>query len=282
MRRTFRVTLLLVLGLIAMFPMFTRSITDSMLFHPEPGQSRTPSDVGLGFSELELMGEDGTRIQAWWIPYRGEATNRNITLVTFHGNAGTMADRLQHTRLLHDLGVSVLAVEYRGYGNSEGAPSEEGLALDAQAALEEARRRTQQGKVVVHGRSLGGAVAVRLASDFPVDGLIIESTFTSLGDMAARTSIPLARRLVAYSFDSLDRIATVDAPTLVVHGEDDELIPLAMGRALQEAANADWLPIPGGLHNDTWIVGGATYWQKVASFLSRLSPAAEAETTDKD
>jgi len=274
-RRTFKFVLLLLIGVLCMFPMFTRSITDSMLFHPERGQSRSPGDVGLSFSELELRTEDGTKIQAWWMPYRGTDPERSVTIVTFHGNAGTMADRLEHTRSLHDLGVSILAVEYRGYGDSEGSPSEEGLALDARAALEEARRRGHGDKLVIHGRSLGGAVATRLASEAQVDGLIVESTFTSLRAMAARTSIPLARRLVAYDFDSLSCIAKVQAPVLVVHGEQDELVPLAMGEELRDAANADWLPIPGGYHNDTWLIGGATYWQKLGSFLGALRRPGE-------
>jgi fermentation-respiration switch protein FrsA (DUF1100 family) len=259
-----------------MFPFLTRSITDSMVFHPEKGQSRSPGDLGLGYSELELKAEDGTTLQAWWVPYRGTATDRGVTVITFHGNAGTMADRLEHTRLLHDLGVSVLTCEYRGYGDSGGSPSEEGLAMDARAGLAEARRRAGSGKVVVHGRSLGGAVAIRLAAELDVDGLIVESAFTSLADMAARTAIPLARRLVAYDFDSLGRIGRVTAPVLIVHGEQDELVPLSMGEQLRDAAGADWLAIPGGSHNDTWIVGGATYWQKLASFLGKIGAAEPA------
>jgi len=269
--RRLQLTAVLIFGALAIIPLLSRSITDSMLFHPEHGQTRSPQDVGLGFSELALSTEDGTSLEAWWIPYRGPATDRGVTVITFHGNAGTMADRLEHTRLLHDLGVSVLTVEYRGYGNSEGQPSEEGLAMDARAGLAEARRRKPDSKVVVHGRSLGGAIATRLASERPVDGLIIESTFTSLADMAGRTAIPLARRLVAYNFDSLACIGQVEAPVLVVHGEEDELIPLAMGEQLRDAASADWLAVPRGKHNDTWIVGGAAYWQKFASFLGTVA-----------
>lgn len=270
MARRLGFTLLPILGVLAILPLLTRSITNSMLFHPEVGQSRSPGDVGLGFGALTLGTEDHTEIEAWWIPYRGPAEDRGVTVITFHGNAGTMSDRLEHTRLLHDLGVSVLTVEYRGYGNSEGQPSEAGLALDARAGLAEARRRAPTNKVVIHGRSLGGAVATQLAASESVDGLILESTFTSLGDMAGLTAIPLARRLVAYNFDSLTLIGTVDAPVLVIHGEEDELVPISMGERLRDAAEADWLAIPGGLHNDTWVLGGATYWQKLASFFGAL------------
>lgn len=255
-----------------MLPTLLRSITNSMLFYPTSGQSRTPAAVALAYEELRLVADDGTATQAWWIPFVGPAELAlGVAVVTFHGNAGTMADRLEHTRLLHDLGVSVLAAEYRGYGDSEGAPSEEGLAADARAAHAALRERaTARGeRVVVHGRSLGGAVAIRLASEVPVDGLVVESTFTSLAEMAASTSIPLARRLVAYDFDSEDRIAGVEVPVLIVHGDADELIPLAMGRRLEAASGgeADLFVVPGGTHNDTWYRGGEAYWRTLESFL---------------
>lgn len=249
-----------------MLPFLLRSVTDAFLFHPTRGQAATPADVGIPYDELWLTADDGVRTQAWWMP----GPPGSICVLGFHGNAGTMADRLGHLKPLHALGVSVLAAEYRGYGDSEGRPSEEGLARDARAALEEARRRCA--RVVVHGRSLGGAVAIRLASELPVDGLIVESTFTTLQEMAARSSIPLATHLVAYEFPSVERIRSVTAPTLVVHGARDELIPLEMGQRLVEAAGGptSWLEVPGGTHSDTWLRGGDAYWGAVAGFLGGL------------
>jgi fermentation-respiration switch protein FrsA (DUF1100 family) len=227
----------------------------------------------LGYEELRLLSDDGISTQAWWIPYAGPPERAlGVAVVTFHGNAGTMADRLEHTRLLHDLGASVLTAEYRGYGDSEGSPSEEGLAADARAALAALRERAgpRGERAIVHGRSLGGAVAVRLASDESVDGLIVESTFTSLPEMAASTAIPLARRLVAYRFDSEERLASITTPLLVVHGDRDEMIPLAMGRRLHAAAGgpAELLVVAGGTHNDTWIRGGEAYWACLRAFLN--------------
>ncbi len=257
--------------LLLMLPSLLRQITNSMLFYPARGQDRTPLVVNLAFEELWLTASDGTQTQAWWVPYAGPPERAlGAAVVTFHGNAGTMADRLEHTRLLHDLGVSVLTAEYRGYGDSAGSPSEEGLADDARAALAELRRRAGEDRVIVHGRSLGGAVAVRLASDEAVDGLIVESTFTSLAEMAGGTGIPLARRLVAYDFGSEERIAKVTAPLLIVHGDADELIPLSMGKRLKSAAGgeAELLVVPGGTHNDTWFRGGERYWRTLRAFLS--------------
>lgn len=254
---------LLVLGLL-LLPQLLRSITDSFLFHPRAGQWRTPADLGIPFEELRLEASDGVRVQAWWMPGEGD-----LAVVSFHGNGGLISDLLDHNRVLRELGVSVLALEYRGYGESEGRPSEEGLAKDAHAAIAEAARRGK--RVVVHGRSLGGAVAIRGASDQDVAGLIVENTFTALKDMAGRSGIPLATHLVAYDFDSLRRIQQLQIPTLVVHGDADELIPPAMGRTLAAAAPMGlFLGIPGGTHNDTWVRGGAAYWTALRDFLQRL------------
>lgn len=265
---------LLLLTAILMIPTLLRQVTNAFLFHPERGQSRTPAEVGLGYEELRLVAEDGVRTQAWWIPWSGDPTEGiGVSVVSFHGNAGTMADRLEHTRWLHDLGVSVLVPEYRGYGDSEGSPGEEGLAADARAAFDELSRRAGDDRLVVHGRSLGGAVAIRLASDRPVQGLVVESTFTDLRSMASRSGIPLASHLVAYDFDSLSRIRQIDAPLMIVHGEADELIPFDMGRALRDAARGpvELLAVPGGTHNDTWVRAGASYWNRLGGWLKTLA-----------
>ncbi len=264
---------LLLLVVLLMIPTLLRQVTNAFLFHPVRGQSRTPAAVGLHYEELELTAEDGVRTQAWWIPWSGAPEEGlGVSVVTFHGNAGTMADRLEHTRWLHDLGVSVLTAEYRGYGDSEGSPDEEGLAADALAALAGLRARAGTDRVVVHGRSLGGAVAIRLASDRPVDGLVVESTFTDLRSMAARSGLPLATHLVAYDFDSLARIARLEVPVMIVHGEADELIPLAMGHRLRDAAPGpvEFFQVPGGTHNDTWVRAGASYWNRLGGWLKSV------------
>lgn len=265
-----RLAVVLLLGALALLPALLRSLTDSFLFHPTAGQAMTPDRVGLPYEELWLVAEDGIRTQAWWMPH----PDATLCVLSFHGNAGTMSDRLGHLKPLWELGVSVLAAEYRGYGDSEGRPSEEGLAADARAAMTEARSRCP--RVVVHGRSLGGAVAIRLASEAPADGLVVESTFTALKEIAGRSGIPLASHLVAYDFASIDRIPSVAVPTLVVHGTADELIPLAMGQALFAAAAgpSTFLPVPGGTHNDTWVRGGPRYWSALRAFLASIPPAA--------
>lgn len=257
---------------VVVIPRLLQAVTDSMLFYPARGQHTTPDRHGIAFEE-RWLDADGTRIQAWWMPGEPGAT----TVLTFHGNAGTIADRIPWYRPVRAAGMSILAVEYRGYGDSAGAPSERGLAADGRAGLHAARALAdaQGGPLVVHGRSLGGAVAIRLAEDaagegIAFDGLLVESTFTSLQEMAGRTGIPLAGRLVTYAFPSLERIARSTSPLLVVHGDADELIPFSMGERLVAAAQpvrpARLLRIPGGTHNDTWARGGPAYWDSVLAF----------------
>jgi hypothetical protein len=256
--------------------LFRRPLTDAMLFYPDHGQGRSPDDVGLAYESLWVEASDGVRTEAWWIPAGPDAP----VILFFHGNAGTISDRLENAAELHGRGASVLLAEYRGYGNSGGKPSEQGFYRDARAALAVARERAGDAPVVVFGRSLGGAVAIDVASRERVDGLVVESSFTSLGEMAKRAvSVPFASVLAAYDFDSVAKIGRVTVPVLVIHGEDDELVPMEMGRRLYEAARgAPWRRIhavEGGDHDSTLAVGGEAYWEAWKAFLATVEHRAE-------
>ncbi len=251
-----------------------RALTNLFVFHPVRGQHTQPDQLGMEYSDLRVVAEDGVRTQAWWMPSSVvDAPFSDATVLTFHGNGGTMADRLDWCQKMVSLGASVLAVEYRGYGESEGSPSEEACQRDARASLLEARRLSanRPGPLLLHGRSLGGAVAIALAAESEHDGLIIESTFTRVEDMAALTGIPLARKLVAYRFDSIRRIREAVAPVFLVHGTGDTLVPYSMGEALRDACvessrKVRFLPVFGGEHNSTWQQAGARYWQEMSQW----------------
>jgi len=207
-------------------------------------------------------------------------------VVFFHGNAGTMAYRLENARALVDEGYSVLFPEYRGYGDSEGEADEEGLYLDGRAAAREAMARAGSEPVILSGRSLGGAVAIDVATEIEVDGLIIESSFTNLSAMAGKTGIPFASRMVAYSFASERKIGAIQAPILLVHGDQDDLVPFEMSLALRDAAHsAAWVDlhvVRGGTHNEIPRSGGEPYRRAWREFVTRVGARATQSTSSSN
>ena len=201
MTRTTRIALLgaALLGVILMWG----RLVDGVIFHPSPGADLRPEQVGLAGEDVFLTTEDGVRIHAFWLPAEG-ATR---ALLFLHGNAGNASHRLPNAAELVGLGAHVLLLDYRGYGLSEGRPSEAGAYADARAGLAHLTetRGIEEGRIVVFGRSLGGAVAVDLVQDREVGGLILESTFTSVADMA-RSVLPPAAPFVGGRFDSASKI----------------------------------------------------------------------------
>jgi hypothetical protein len=246
-----------------------------LIYFPERRLAATPAELGLEFEDLRFRAADETRLHGWLVPGGGE-----IALLWFHGNAGNISHRLELLAELHrELGVTIFILEYRGYGDSEGTPSEAGLYLDAEAALGAMTRYTGMAadQVVPFGQSLGAAVAVELATQHPVSGLILESPFTSVPQMAKHHYpwLPV-RRLLRARFDSLAKIAKVSAPTLIIHGENDVTVPAEMGERLFAAAGEPrrLLLIPGAGHNDVHLVGRGEYLAALRDFLAGLEAPA--------
>lgn len=268
-------TIILAIGALFL-PTMLRKLTDSFLFYPERGQWRTPRAVGLPFEEVWLE-VDGARVQAWWVA--GEA--RGPAVVMFHGNAGTIADRVDFVaQMVARLDVSVLQVEYPGYGDSGGRPTEVSLLATGMAGVSEGKARAGGRPLVAFGRSLGGAVALDAAARSAVDAVVAESTFTNLREMAGASGIPMARRLVAYRFDSLSRARELRSPLLLIHGDRDEVVPYEMSRRLLEAAGSSEKrlhTVRGGRHNDTWVVGGEDYWRAWSGFLAGVTTGGSRE-----
>ena len=220
-----------------------------------PARDVVPVDVALpGAEEVTLATEDGLELRAWYLAPPPEAP----TIVVFHGNAGTLADRAALARGLHDGGVGVLLVEYRGYGGNPGAPSEAGLGRDAQAAVEflGSRPEVDPGRVVYLGESLGAGVAVGLAVERPPAALVLRSPFTSLPDVA-RVHYPfLPRWLVPERYPNLERMRRLEVPTLVVAGDRDTVVPFAQSRAVYDEAPEpkELVVVEGADHNDPRLV----------------------------
>lgn len=249
---------------------------DSMVYYPFPELAGSPADIGLDFEEAWLTTRDGVRIHGWYLPAPIAASATGAMglerVVLFcHGNAGNISHRLDSLKIFHDLGLSVFIFDYRGFGQSQGKPSEQGTYLDAAAAwdyLVETRGFTPD-KVVIFGRSLGGAVASHVAAGKDAAALILESTFTSLPDLGAKFYPYLPVRLLArHRYDNVAHLQDVRCPVLVVHSTEDELIPFAHGKALFAAARKPktFLEISGG-HNHGFLTSGKTYIDGLWAFL---------------
>lgn len=222
----------------------------------------------LGASDVWLQTDDSKRLHGWWIP----ADQAEVVTLYLHGNGGNVTHRSGHIRELTAAGSSVLIIDYRGYGKSEGRPSEKGLYADAAAGYQHlVDSGYSPSKIIVHGESLGTALAVDLASQYPCAGVVLEAPFTSIGDMASRV-VPLVGRLFVWGFDSLSKIRGLRAPTLILHGTADEVIPFEMGRTLFETANdPKWLwAIDGAGHNDIVEAAGDAYRERLSEFYREL------------
>ena len=250
---------------------------DRLIYFPDKEIAVTPEAVGLPFEDVEFETADGLTLRGWFVPVN--ASDR--ALLFFHGNAGNISHRLESLLTFHRLGLNTLIFDYRGYGGSEGKPSEEGTYKDAEAAWEYLTkvRGIEPHNVVLFGRSLGGAVATWLAARVNCAALIVESTFTSVPDLAAKTYPIFPVRLLArFRYDSKERIAEAHCPVLIVHSPDDELIPFEHGRVLFEAASSPktFLEIRGG-HNEGFIVSGEDYDRGLGDFIGTL-PSVSPET----
>lgn len=245
----------------------------SLIFYPTSDIDRTPKELGLPYEDITFTTEDGVRLNGWFIP----SPEGVLTLLWFHGNAGNISHRLDNIRLLHEkVKIHIFIWDYRGYGRSEGSVSEKGTYKDATAALKYLRSRKDLDpkKFVFYGRSLGAAVAVDLAvRDEPL-ALIIETAFTSIREMAklAFPFLPIGPFLRT-RYDTLEKIRQVRGPLLILHGDQDDIVPYAQGKRIFDAAPEpkEFYTIRGARHNDTFIVGGDPYFAALKDFIERAA-----------
>ena len=235
---------------------------------------RTPaSATGIaGLQDVEIRTDDGETLVGWWKP---PEPGRALILY-FHGNGGSLLNRRERVRLLGESGRGVLLVSYRGYSGSTGSPSEAGLRRDARAAYRWLGRYAP-GRIVLYGESLGSGVAVKLATEGPVGGVILDAPYTSTTDVARRNFwfVPVAL-LMRDPFRSIDRIGRLTRPLLILHGERDDVIPIALGRRLFAAANEpkQFVALPHADHVTVLEAGGLA---PVQAFLSAIEAGFPAE-----
>lgn len=246
---------------------------NSLVYFPEPGP--VPVPAGLPIEPVRFTTPDSVHLTGWIIP---PARDSAYWLLVFHGNAGNIATpgRPEHAAQMRRLGLGLFAIDYRGYGDSDGVPSEAGLYRDARAAYDYLTtvRQVPPSRIVIYGHSLGSAVAVELATQVPAAGLIIEGAFTSVPDRGADLYPYLPVRLIARNrFPSLERIRTLRMPLLVLHGRDDVTIPITHGQRLFEAAPEPrtFVETAGG-HADAYLVGAKEYEAGITRFLATLGP----------
>ena len=248
--------------LIVPFFLWACPMEERLIFHPDNTVSQTPRDAGLKFDDVYFTASDGVRLNGWFVPY----PNARRTLVWFHGNAGNISHRIHNLKLLHDkVKINVFIFDYRGYGRSGGKLSESGTYLDGAAAIELLGNRynVEMQQLILFGRSLGAAVAVEMATRNKSLVLILESPFSSVPEMA-RTVFPLfpLGPLLRTQYNNLDKVRRIKSPLLVLHGDQDEIIPFSHGQKVFEAAPEPkkFHAIVGAGHNDTYLVGGEVYF----------------------
>lgn len=277
--RPFLMSLLHVLGAIlagyALLLILLWWLQPRLVFHPDvPSRSVvfTPADAGLRYDPVTITTSDGLDLDAWFVP--GPRTDSPAVLF-LHGNAGNIGHRIDTLEMLHEAGAATLIIDYRGFGRSEGHPTERGTYRDANAAwrwLVEERGYTAD-RIVLAGRSLGAAVATWLAARVEPAGLVLEAAFTSIVELG-QYHYPWApvRWLSRFRYETADQLARVTCPVLLVHGRHDDIVPIRHAERLAAASNnvVDLLVLDGG-HNDAMLISRQRYTQRLREFIASVT-----------
>lgn len=242
-----------------------------LVFHPERVLAANPLQRGMAFEDVHLQAADGERLHGWFIPHPAA----RLTVLFFHGNAGNLTSCLDTFAILHRIGVNVFAIDYRGYGQSSGSPSEAGTYLDAEAAWQHliAARGLDPARILIFGRSLGGGVATWLAAKVRAAGVVLESTFSSMPEVAQRLYpyVPV-RWLARTRYDNMGRINDINVPILFIHSSEDELVPLTHGERLYEHfRGTKALHVIKGRHADGYMMSGELYVSALLRFFAERS-----------
>jgi fermentation-respiration switch protein FrsA (DUF1100 family) len=243
-----------------------------MAFYPYRGVQETPAALSLPFQDVRIQSADGETLHGWWL----ENPSARAQVIFFHGNGGNLSVWLDAIAGLRQHGLSVLAVDYRGYGASTGSPTERGLYRDADATLAafDEKFRRQGTPVIYWGRSIGSAIAAYAASRRPPDGLVLESPFPDIRWILRNNPLLWMLSLFSsYRFPQARFLAGYGGPLLVVHGDADSIVPFSAGRALFDGARTTrktFVTIPGADHNDLQEVNPGLYWKSIETWLAAV------------
>ncbi len=260
--------LVVILGILLFSFLVFKWFEHRKIYIPERDYISTPHDVGLGFDEIKFPSRDKVILYGWFVPGSKESV-----ILFCQGNRGNISHRIESIEILHHLGYSLFIFDYRGYGKSNGFPTERGLYQDALGAYDFLRERGYDvDNIILYGCSLGGAVAIYLATVVEAKGLIIESSFESIYDLSydiLKYHIP--EWLISNRFSSIERIGNINIRKLIIHSEDDDLIPFFHGTGLYEAAlqPKKMLKIKGS-HDTGFLDSGYIYEEGLRDFLEGL------------
>lgn len=241
-----------------------------MAFYPIRGVQQTPAAAGLQYAEVRVPTADGETLHGWWL----EHGTPRAQAIFFHGNGGNLSLWLDVIADLRKRGISVFAIDYRGYGASTGSPSEKGLYRDAEAALTVfAERLRKPGVPVVYwGRSIGSPVAAYAATREAPDALVLESPMPDVRSLLRTNPVMwVLSFLSSYRFPTARYVRQLDTRLLVIHGDSDSIVPYAAGQRVFDAAGTTsktFVTIPGADHNDLHVARPDVYWRAVDAFLA--------------
>ncbi|PKD43150.1 alpha/beta hydrolase [Rhodohalobacter barkolensis] len=241
-----------------------------MLFLPEKEHFRSPQSLGLDAEDVLVETEDGLKIHGWYF----SQSESDFVVVLSHGNAGNISGRLEIAEMLLDLGISVLMYDYRGYGKSEGRPSEKELYNDIDSVIGFLTERMdyKESQIILYGRSLGGAVSAYGAANHTVGGLVLDSAFKDIKSMASDIYPIVPTFLVRLNFSTINFLNSIEnTPLLILHSRDDEIVGFHHGEELYEAASEPkkFVPLRGG-HNDLFFTSNNTIKRSWQEFLERI------------
>ncbi|MCK9614499.1 MAG: alpha/beta hydrolase [Candidatus Omnitrophica bacterium] len=263
-----RVIIYIILGIVSL-AIYVKYLEQRNLFFPFREINYTPQEIGLSYEDIYFATQDNKKINGWFIPSK----NAKYAILFFHGNAGNISHRLDKIKIFHDLGLNIFIIDYRGYGNSEGKPSETGFYLDARASYGYLidKLKIKPSSIILYGESLGGAVAFELATQVDVLAIITEETFSSVRDVAKDIYPFLPSFFVGDKFNSVSRIGKLTIPKLIVHSKDDEMIPFKHAQKLYESAkDPKMLVAISGSHNSAFLDSGKDYKNHIREFIEGL------------
>jgi len=271
-RGALRATILLAVAMILFV-----SCQSKLIYHPTDELVETPAAYGLAYEDVFLTTEDGLRLHAWYLPAKPVNQPPRATILLLHGNAGNISHRMSILTMLHELGLATLILDYRGYGRSEGSPDEEGTYRDARAGWNylTITKQARPERVLIMGRSLGGAIAAHLAAEHQPGALILDSAFTSAPDMAQEMIPLLPRFLCRFDYNTLASVESIaqripPTPVLIFHASDDDIVPYAHSQRLLNAASEpkQHLKTQGG-HNRHHVQSRQDYLTTLDAFLTK-------------